>query len=112
MSACSACWFSLMKTAQVVCRDQTLASPSRTPDATHDPVQPLGEIDELDPVRGVDDDRFGVDDEAAGRDGAVLRRRLASGYGGGLTHREQDGYSPSTMTASSSFYACYTARYN
>ena len=54
MSAWSADWFSLMKTAHVVCSDQRLTRPFADAGRVDDARDPLGEVDELDALGGLE----------------------------------------------------------
>ena len=67
MSAWSACCDSFMNTANVVCIDQRLTMPSRTPDPAHNRADPVGYVDQLDALVGLDRQSVGVHDETAGR---------------------------------------------
>ena len=65
MSVSSAVWNSLMKSVQVVCIDHRLTSPSRILKRLTNSMTRLGQIDELDPLIGLHDDRFAMNGEAA-----------------------------------------------
>ena len=93
MSAWSADWFSLMKTAHVVCSDQRLTSPSLTPDGIDHARDAFGQVDELHPLGRLQAEGLGVDDEPAGR-GHVTGRCLPAADNRTLTHRLQSSYGP------------------
>ena len=86
MSAWSADWFSLMKTAQVVCSDaQADEALARRRDVWTTPDDPLGQVHELDALGGLQVDVLRVDDEAPGGDADIPGRRLTFADGRALT---------------------------
>ena len=67
MSVSSAVWNSLMNSAQVVCIDQRLDQPFADVESTRELHDAVGEIDELDALIGLHDDRLAVNRKAADR---------------------------------------------
>ena len=93
MSACSAVCASLMNSAQVVCIDQRLTMPSRTPEVST--TLAIRSVRSTSSTRsaGLDAERLGADDEpAAGSH--VAGRRLPDVDSRALAHRLQSSYGP------------------
>ena len=87
MSDRSAVWNSLMNSVHVVCIDQRLTSPSRMLKRRTKSMTRFVEIDELDALIGLDDNRLAMNRQAASlREAHVLDRLLANGDGRTLAH--------------------------